>query len=169
MQRLQDTEPGALFFRVGFLTVRFWVDSRRPTVAPLVNIYFDMDYTLIAYTGELRPLARQTLERLKEDGHTLYIWSGVGVRTEEVKRLGLDDLVVDVLEKPTEKFEERLPELGVTVRPDAVVDDHPEIVQHFGGVKVRPYFWPSDSDRELARVYEELDRLARGRDGGGGP
>ena len=102
---------------------------------------------------------------MKEDGHALYIWSGVGVRTEEVKRLGLYDLVVDVFEKPTEKFEERLPELGVTVRPDAVVDDHPEIVQHFGGVKVRPYFWPSDSDRELARVYEELDRMAQERDG----
>ena len=70
-----------------------------------MNIYFDIDYTLIAYTGELRPLARQTLERLNEDGHTLYIWSGVGVRTEEVKRLGLGaDLVVDVLEKPIEKF-----------------------------------------------------------------
>lgn len=138
---------------------------RAPAVAPFVNIYFDIDYTLIAYTGELRPLARQTLERLNEDGHTLYIWSGVGVRTEEVKRLGLFDLVVDVLEKPTEKFEERLSELGVTVRPDAVVDDHPEIVQHFGGVKVRPYFWPSESDRELERVYEELDRLSQERDG----
>ena len=130
-----------------------------------MNIYFDIDYTLIAYTGELRPLARQTLERLNDDGHSLYIWSGVGVRTEEVRRLGLADLVVDVLEKPIERFEERLPELGVKVRPDAVVDDHPEIVRHFGGVKVRPYFWPSESDRELNRVYDELNRMAQERDG----
>ena len=84
------------------------------------------------------------------------------MRTEEVKRLGLADLIVDVLEKPIERFEERLPELGVKVRPDAVVDDHPEIVKHFGGVKVRPYFWPSESDRELNRVYEELNPAGAG-------
>ncbi len=130
-----------------------------------------MDYTLIAYTGELRPLARETLERLKDDGHTLFIWSGVGVRTDEVKRLGLADLVADVLEKPIERFEERLPELGVVDRPHAVVDDHSEIVRHFGGVKIRPYFWPNESDRELEKAYEELTRLAQEvepqTDGGG--
>ena len=38
-------------------------------------------------------------------------------------------------------------------------------MRHFGGVKVRPYFWPSESDRELNRVYDELNRMAQERDG----
>ncbi len=134
-----------------------------------MNIYFDLDYTLIAYTGELRPLARETLERLRADGHSLFIWSGVGVRKEEVRRLGLADLVVDVLEKPTERFEERLLEFGVVETPDAVVDDHPEIVQHFGGVKIRPYFWPNAADRELNKAYDELTLIAQGLEEGSRP
>lgn len=125
-----------------------------------MNIYFDFDYTLVALDGTLRPLVPEVLGRLCEDHHRIYIWSGAGIRTEEARKHDLLRFVEDVLPKPVENFEAGLEELGITVRPDAVVDDHEEIVRHFGGVAIRPYFWPDLSDREMERVYEELTKLA---------
>ena len=46
-----------------------------------------MDYTLIGLTGTLRPLVTETFEQLIDDGHTLYIWSGLGNRSSEVEKL----------------------------------------------------------------------------------
>ena len=42
-----------------------------------MNIYFDVDYTLIAMDGSLRPGTTEVFESLLEDGHFIYIWSGV--------------------------------------------------------------------------------------------
>jgi hypothetical protein len=36
-----------------------------------------------------------------------------------------------------------------------------EIVGPFGGVVVKPYFWPDDRDREMRSVYEQLTEIAR--------
>lgn len=85
----------------------------------------------------------------------------MGVRVEEVRALGLLEKVVGVYAKPTERFERGLKELQIPVRPDAVVDDHEEIVNHFGGVVVRPYFWPDDTDNDLCRVYKRLTEIAQ--------
>lgn len=126
-----------------------------------MNIYFDLDYTLISFDGTLRPRAREVFQLLTAAGHQLFIWSGMGVRTSEVQEIGLLPLVGGVFEKPVEKFEEGVMEFGIRQRPDAVVDDHDGIVAHFGGVLVRPYFWPDLSDRELERAYRELLVIAR--------
>jgi phosphoglycolate phosphatase-like HAD superfamily hydrolase len=121
-----------------------------------MHIFFDMDYTIVAYDGSLRPLTHQIFTYLKRDGHELYIWSGVGVRTTEVLKLGLADLTQGVFQKPVEKFETGLARYHIPVTPDVVVDDHKEVVSHFGGILVRPYFWPDANDRELARVYAAI-------------
>ncbi len=42
-----------------------------------MNIFFDMDYTLLAVDGSLRPKVREVLQRLKDDGHQLYVWSAM--------------------------------------------------------------------------------------------
>ena len=42
---------------------------------------------------------------------------------------------------------------GTDPRPDFVVDDHPEIVQAFGGYHIRPYFFKNSEDREMEAVY----------------
>ena len=125
-----------------------------------MNIYFDIDNTLISHDGQLRPGVHDVFHRLKANGHELYIWSGMGVRVPEVEAAGLLPLVSGVFEKPVERFEEGVAKFGLPHRPDAVVDDYDEIVKHFGGVHVRPYFWPDPSDRELDRALRELLALA---------
>ena len=129
---------------------------------PHLHIFFDLDQTLISYNGLIRPHANEVIDQLKSDSHDVFIWSGVGVRVEEVRNLGLLEKVNGVYAKPTDRFERGLTELQIPVRPDAVVDDHEEIVNHFGGVVVRPYFWPDDTDIEMHRVYERLTDMARG-------
>ena len=126
-----------------------------------MHIFFDIDQTLISYNGLIRPHAAQVIDRLRSDSHSVHIWSGMGVRVEEVRALGLLEKVVGVYAKPTERFERGLKELQIPVRPDAVVDDHEEIVNHFGGVVVRPYFWPDDTDNDLCRVYKRLTEIAQ--------
>ena len=125
-----------------------------------MNIYFDIDNTIISYDGQLRPGVHDVFRRLRASGHEVYIWSGMGVRVPEVEGAGLLPLVSGVFEKPVERFEEGVAKFGLPNRPDAVVDDHDGIVKHFGGVCVRPYFWPDPRDRELERALMELLALA---------
>jgi phosphoglycolate phosphatase-like HAD superfamily hydrolase len=126
-----------------------------------MNIFFDMDYTIVAYDGSLRPMTQRTFERLRDDGHDLYIWSGIGVRTAEVIALGLADLAQGVFQKPVDQFEDSLARYAIPVAPDLVVDDHQEVVSHFGGILIRPYFWPDPNDKELEKVYHHICRWHR--------
>ena len=117
-----------------------------------MNIFFDVDYTILAVDGSPRPLTTETFRALYDEGHTLYVWSGVGVRTREVNALGLGPLVSGVFEKPLDRYQARLPSLGIHVWPDFVVDDYPEIVEFFGGMVVRTYMFANSLDREMERV-----------------
>lgn len=129
-----------------------------------LKIFFDVDYTLLAMDGSLRPGTRDTFERLVADGHALYIWSGVGLRTDEVERHGLQDLVSGIYKKPIYDFVDGLRLLNVPHWPDFVIDDYPEIVDTFGGVLARPYFFRSPDDDEMERIYAIIqDFVADGR------
>ena len=125
-----------------------------------MNIFFDMDYTILSATGRLRPRVVETFSQLREDGHSLYIWSGMGVRVAEVRNLGLLPLVQGVYEKPVQDYQRML--VGMLRRgelpasPDFVVDDYPEVVSALGGVSVRPYVNDDPEDREMARVYDAI-------------
>lgn len=121
-----------------------------------MNIFFDMDYTILAVDGSLRPCTVETFRSLQEEGHTLFIWSGMGVRTREVNALGLGPLASGVFEKPLDRFEARLPKLGIPVWPDFVVDDYSEIVEFFGGMVVRTYMFANSQDREMERVLQVI-------------
>jgi hypothetical protein len=127
-----------------------------------MHIFFDMDYTLVAYDGSLRPMTHEVFDLLNREGHYLYIWSGIGVRTAEVHALGLADFTRGVFQKPVEKFDQGLLQYDIPVAPDVVVDDHKEVVSHFGGIWVRSYFWPDPGDRELERVYHDICIRHRG-------
>ena len=126
-----------------------------------MNIFFDVDYTLLAVDGSLRPNTHEVFEKLAADGHRIYIWSGVGVRTAEVRRHGLEEHVVDIFQKPLHDFEDRLRVFDVNVTPDFVVDDYPEIVGVFGGAVVRPYYFPVADDDEMQRVYRIADDFSK--------
>ena len=120
----------------------------------MLNIFFDVDYTLLSMDGSLRPGTREVFQRLIDDGHRLYIWSGVGMRTADVQRHELEEFVSGIFQKPLENFEEGLETFGVTVRPDFVIDDYPEIVGAFGGVVARPYYFKAFEDNEMERIYK---------------
>ncbi|HET6318626.1 MAG TPA: hypothetical protein VFG86_19395, partial [Chloroflexota bacterium] len=69
-----------------------------------MNIFFDVDETILGYDGSLRPLVHQTFEILVAEGHRIYIWSGVRtadtVRAEVVQRHALETYVTDCFQKP---------------------------------------------------------------------
>ena len=44
-----------------------------------LNVFFDVDNTLIMWDGVVRNHIREVFEALKENGHEIYIWSGVGI------------------------------------------------------------------------------------------
>ena len=121
-----------------------------------MNVFFDVDYTLISTYGTLRPWVRETFEQISLDGHTIYVWSGVGLRWAVLDRFGLRHYVQNCFEKPLDRHHERLAGLGVDVLPDFCVDDYPEIVQVFGGVAIRPYYQPDPLDLEMHRVYAAI-------------
>jgi hypothetical protein len=118
-----------------------------------MKIFFDVDYTILGLDDTLRPGTLETFQRLKDDGHGLYIWSGMGQRWEVVKKHNLSPLISGVYEKPTHHFHERLSELGVPFEPEFVIDDYPEVVAAFGGVWVPPYFFSRSFDQEMDRIY----------------
>ncbi len=118
-----------------------------------MKIFFDVDYTILGLDDTLRPGTLETLNKLKNDDHEIYIWSGMGQRWEVIEKHELRSLVSGVYEKPTHHFHERLQELGVPFEPEFVIDDYPEVVAAFGGVWVPPYFFSRTVDQEMDRIY----------------
>ena len=130
-----------------------------------MNIFFDVDDTLITWDVKLRPDVVEVFEQIRRDGHELYLWSGYGPRWEVVRRFDLRAHVINCFWKPLHDHHERLDELGVPFVPDYVVDDHPDIVNAFGGTLVFPAGKPFVEDREMRRAYDEFSAFARARDG----
>ena len=128
-----------------------------------MKIFFDVDYTILGLDDSLRPGTMETLQKIKDDGHEIYIWSGMGERWEVVKKHNLEPLISGVYGKPTHHFQERLEELGVPFEPDFVIDDYPEVVAAFSGVWVPPYFFKRSVDQEMDRIYQIIaDVVATG-------
>ena len=125
-----------------------------------MNIFFDVDYTIMGADGSLRRNTAETFGKLVADGHRVFIWSGVGGRTAEVRRFGLADYVTKVFQKPLEDFDSALPGLGVFTPPDFIIDDHPEIVRHFGGFICRPYYFRNAKDNEMDEIYQTICDVA---------
>ena len=134
-----------------------------PVLFRRMNIFFDVDYTILGADGSMRPDTEDVFQKLTSDGHLVFVWSGVGIRKAEVRRLGLESYVSDVFQKPIEDFERGLATWGVTTRPDFVIDDHPEIVRNFSGFVCSPYYWRNANDTEMQQVYGVVtDVLATG-------
>jgi hypothetical protein len=119
-----------------------------------LNIYFDCDYTILAMDGSLRPRTREVFSNLIEDEHKVFIWSGVGLRTNDMERLNLMDLISGIFVKPIAEFEDGLDRFSVSPRPDFVIDDHREIVEFFGGVHIEPYYFRASEDGQMDDLYQ---------------
>ena len=130
-----------------------------------LNVFFDVDYTLIMADGRLRNHTEDVFQRLKDAGHSIYIWSGVGIRRFDMRLHGLDGYVDDYFVKPLYRYRERLDEMDVTVFPDYVIDDHSQVVRAFdAGYHISDI--ARRDDRELLDVLEEIEALADGRSPG---
>ena len=124
-----------------------------------MNIFFDVDETIMGYDGSLRPLVHETFRALIDDGHRIYIWSGVRtaemVRAEVIDRHGLHAYVTDCFTKPRWDYRAQWQRWGMQVEPDFIVDDYPEIVEVFGGILIKPYP-QARHDTDLERVYAAI-------------
>lgn len=127
-----------------------------------LEIFFDVDGTLVDSRLHLRPYAREVILRLRGRGHRVHMWSGYGPRWEVAERHGLAPLFEQIIGKPLYSFRERLGEF-TEVEPDFVVDDHPEIVEALGGFTISPPGEPLDEDREMLRCYLRILRFERAR------
>ena len=123
-----------------------------------MNVFFDMDYTIFGgMDGSLRPGTLEVFEELVGLGHDLYIWSGVGVRWEEVRRAGLEPFIKGVYRKPLSEFSEGLERFAIPVVPDFVIDDYPGIVQHFGGYYIKEYISRDPNDDAMYSIRAQID------------
>ena len=126
-----------------------------------VNIFFDMDYTLLGVDGSLRPMAKEVMQRLLDDGHQLYVWSGNGIRWLELRRHGLESLVTDCFEKPMANYVEAVEQMELPVAPDIVIDDDLEVAAALGGVWARTYYFPNAADDEMEHIYRIVTEFAQ--------
>ncbi len=124
-----------------------------------MNIFFDVDSTIITWDVKLRPGVHEIFQQLRDDGHTIYLWSGMGPRWEVVERFNLNEHVAGCFSKPLYKHHERLAELGVPFVPDYVIDDHAEVVDAFVGTVIDPPKLPLEWDREMWRVYDTIQEF----------
>jgi hypothetical protein len=121
-----------------------------------MNVFFDIDRTIQGEDGTLRPGTRELFTRLVEEGHRVYVWSGMGLRHADIRRHELEHLVTDVYHKPVTSFADGLKRFSIPVVPDFIVDDYPGIVEFFGGHLIREYwaYLEQPDDCEMTRVYE---------------
>jgi phosphoglycolate phosphatase-like HAD superfamily hydrolase len=78
------------------------------------NIFIDVDLTLVDAKCQLLDGAREALQRLRDEGCHLFLWSSVGV--DYARK-------VAALHKLTDLFE------GYASKPDIIIDDMPSTAQ----------------------------------------
>jgi hypothetical protein len=125
-----------------------------------VNVFFDVDYTILSSDYYLRTGTEETFRRLVADGHDVYVWSGEGKRHQVLRDFELEQYVTGVYEKPIYDYVRRLDRLGIECVPDFVIDDYPEIVSVFGGYHVRDFYARWHDDDEMEHVYRTICDVA---------
>jgi len=121
-----------------------------------MNVFFDVDFTIIDADGALRPGVAECFAALRGGGHRIYLWSGLGPRWEVVSEHRLEAWVDDCFIKPLYHHRRMLDPLGISMEPHFVVDDHPHLVDIFGGCVVGPYRCVDAGDREMWRVLDAV-------------
>ena len=116
-----------------------------------MNVYFDVDHTLVFISAErnvLRPGAGEAMRRLKEAGHGVYVWSASGLAHVEriVELHGLSEWVDGMHDKDPR----------VQPPPDFIIDDDWYLVQKWGGYCVSQYRAVDEEDEELLLAIESL-------------
>ncbi|MBI2886752.1 MAG: hypothetical protein HYY02_06055 [Chloroflexi bacterium] len=135
-----------------------------------MNIFFDCDFTLTGIDGKLRPYVKEVFEMLKQDGHNVYIWSGVRAPWDIYNFFGIGEYISGVYLKPLEDHHQLLEHYRIPVTPDFCVDDNVGPVEAFGGYVVPPYIYIEQPDDYLLRAYEAFKEFAAQKNSNhGGP
>lgn len=100
------------------------------------NIFVDVDQTLIDANGKLLAGAREALEKLKDKGCHLFLWStnGAEYATKVAQINGLKDL-----------FE------GFAAKPDIIIDDMP-------GTALNPFVFDVNAEESWPAMAEKILR-----------
>ncbi len=130
-----------------------------------MNIFFDTDFTLIGSHGLLRPGVREVFRKLTEDGHKVYVWSGVRAPWDIYNYWDLKEFISGIYMKPLQNHHEEIKFLGIPVEPDFCVDDNTNLVDVFGGYRVPPYVYTDEPDDAMWRVYDAVCEAANHRNG----
>jgi hypothetical protein len=114
-----------------------------------LNVFFDVQGTLLTMEEVPRPRVREAFLMLREKGHDLYLWSsgGPGYAAGAADLLGVADLVSGCLDKRRE------PDVPV----DFAVDDDASVVEAHGGYRIKP-FDGEPGDEELLSAAEAVGR-----------
>lgn len=128
-----------------------------------MNIFFDCDFTLTGIDGKLRPYVKEVFEMLNNDGHKVFIWSGVRAPWDIYNFFGIGEYISGVYLKPLEDHHQLLEHYRIPVTPDFCVDDNTGPVEAFGGYVVPPYIYIELPDDYLLRAYEAIKAFAAQR------
>lgn len=122
-----------------------------------MNVFFDVDLTIVGSFLDLRPHAKEVFGILKDEGHKVYLWSTGGKTYVEyvVLRCELEAYVDGCMNKngTADPF------------PDFCVDDLEEFVAQYGGYRIRPFVGFSEHDTEMLEALERIRTFALSRDG----
>jgi predicted HAD superfamily phosphohydrolase YqeG len=121
-----------------------------------VKIFFDVDFTLVGVDAKLRPGVHDLFQRLKDEGHEIYIWSGGRNTTDAVKEFQLESYISGHFLKPVGDDHYVLMDQLNIPTPDFCIDDNKEIIDVFGGYCIPPYVYPEETDFRMQKVYEEI-------------
>ncbi|PZC41682.1 MAG: hypothetical protein DK303_001381 [Chloroflexi bacterium] len=119
-----------------------------------MNIFFDTDYTILGVDESLRPHLGELFQYLTHRGHSIYIWSGNGIRTKDIEKHRLSNFVKGYFEKPVHNYWANTSSLPTEDHPNMVIDDNLEIVATLGGIWVTQYYFPNKADIEMKAVKE---------------
>ncbi len=127
-----------------------------------MNIFFDCDFTLTGLNGKLRPYVKEVFKQLNDDGHKVFIWSGVRAPWDIYNLFGIGEYISGVYTKPLEDHHELLQHYQIPITPDFCVDDNTGPVEAFGGYVVPPYIYVEEPDDYILKAYEAFsDFVAR--------
>lgn len=118
-----------------------------------MNIFFDMDGTILSTEDEVRPYTKHIMNELRKDGHILYMWSGGGGSycIRHAHKNELSQFIEGY-------FTKEVP-LPNNIIPDLVIDDE-EIVIKMAiadgkhGFKIKCYTPIIEDDEEMLNVLK---------------
>jgi hypothetical protein len=98
------------------------------------NIFIDVDLTLVDANGKLLDGAREALQRFRDEGCHLFLWSTVG--PEYCRKIA-------AIHRLTDSFE------GFTAKPDIIIDDMPSTC-------IAPFIYDVQKEQSWPALAEQI-------------